>query len=261
GGPEWPPGPTMHPRRAGGRGWSSSVSSQPLSPAGSSTIVVGEKLAGRYRLDEVIGAGGMSTVFRAFDGELERVVAVKVMHAGLTLDSVSLSRFEREALTGASLGHEHIVSVLDRGSDRARPFIVLEFAGSTNLKQIVAATGALPLDQALDLAIQVADGLAFAHAHGCIHRDVKPQNVLVDGRTAKLADFGIARSQASTDAPTLAGVVLGSADYISPEQAQGKDVDERSDVYSLGAVLYELLTGEPPFTGDSFVAIATQHVT
>jgi serine/threonine-protein kinase len=237
------------------------VSPQSISPPGSSTVVVGERLAGRYRLDEVIGAGGMSMVFRAFDVELERVVAVKVLHAGMTLDSTSVSRFEREALTGASLGHEHIVSVLDRGSDGGRPFIVLEFAGSTNLKQIVEERGPLPLEEALELTIQVAHGLAFAHAHGCIHRDVKPQNVLVDGRTAKLADFGIARSQVGTDAPTLAGVVLGSSDYISPEQAQGKDVDERSDVYSLGAVLYELLTGVPPFAGESFVAIAMQHVT
>jgi serine/threonine-protein kinase len=237
------------------------VSPQSISSPGSSTVVVGERLAGRYRLDEVIGAGGMSIVFRAFDIELERVVAVKVLHAGMTVDSASVSRFQHEALTGAALGHEHIVSVLDRGSDGGRPFIVLEFAGSTNLKQLVAEHGALPVDQALELTIQVARGLAFAHAHGCIHRDVKPQNVLVDGRTAKLADFGIARSPATNDTPTLAGVVVGSADYISPEQAQGKDVDERSDVYSLGAVLYELLTGRPPFAGESFVAIAMQHVT
>jgi serine/threonine-protein kinase len=218
-------------------------------------------LAGRYRLDEVIGAGGMSIVFRGFDTELERVVAVKVLHGRMALDSAILSRFQREALTGASLGHDHIVSVLDRGSDGGRPFIVLEYAGSTNLKQMVEEHGALPVEQALELTIQVARGLAFAHAHGCVHRDVKPQNVLVDGPTAKLADFGIARSQVGTDAPTMDGVVLGSADYISPEQAQGEEVDERSDVYSLGAVLYELLTGVPPFSGESFVVIAMQHVT
>lgn len=202
----------------------------------------------------------MSTVYRAFDDELERVVAVKVLHVGMTVDSIIVSRFEREALTGASLPHENIVAVLDRGSDRGRPYIVQEFAGPTNLKQLLTENGPLPLDQALELTIQVARGLAFAHAHGCIHRDVKSQNVLVDGPRAKLADFGIAHSGAGADASTLTGTVLGSADYISPEQAQGRTVDGRSDVYSLGVVLYELLTGRLPFAGDSFVAIAMQHL-
>src|SRR5262249_15466833 len=145
---------------------------------------------------------------------------------------------------------------LDRGSDRGRPFIVQEFAGEATLKQLLTENGPLPLDHALALTIQVARGLAFAHAHGCIHRDVKSQNVLVDGLRAKLADFGIAHSRAGADAATLTGTVLGSADYISPEQAQGRTVDGRSDVYSLGVVLYELLTGELPFAGDNFVSIA-----
>jgi len=224
-------------------------------------VVVGELLAGRYRLDEVIGVGGMSTVFRGFDCDLERDVAVKVLHVGMILDSGNVSRFQREAVAGAALSHEHIVSVLDRGADRGRPFIVLEYAGRTNLKQLLVESGPLPLERALELTIQVADGLAFAHAQGCIHRDVKPHNVLIDGRTAKLADFGVARWPSANEGSTLTGSVVGSADYISPEQAQGGAVDERSDVYSLGVMLYELLTGRLPFSGDSFVAVATQHVT
>jgi eukaryotic-like serine/threonine-protein kinase len=237
------------------------VATQPLSPPTSSTVVIGELLADRYRLDEVIGVGGMSTVYRGFDCELERDVAVKVLHAGMILDSGSVSRFQREAVTGAALSHEHIVSVLDRGADRGRPFIVLEYAGRTNLKQLLGESGPLPLEQALELTIQVARGLAFAHTQGCIHRDVKPHNVLLEGHTAKLADFGIARWPSTTDRSTFTGTVVGSADYISPEQAQGGAVDERSDVYSLGVMLYELLTGRLPFTRDSFVAVATQHVT
>ena len=216
---------------------------------------------GRYRLDEVIAIGGMSTVYRGFDLELERDVAVKLLHAGMARDSASVSRFQREAVTGAALSHDHIVSVLDRGSDRGRPFIVLEYAGRTNLKQLLLESGPLAIDRALELTIQVARGLAFAHSQGCIHRDVKPQNVLLEDRTAKLGDFGVARWPAGSDHSTFTGAVVGSADYISPEQTQGGQVDERSDVYSLGVMLYELLTGQLPFTGDSFVAVATQHVT
>ena len=167
------------------------------------------------------------------------------------------------ARQGQRLGltHENIVTVIDRGDDDGRSFIVFEYAPGTTLKHLVRADGALPVERALEIALQVASGLAFAHAQGYIHRDVKPQNILVDrtGRV-KLTDFGIARALDPTNGFTHTGTVLGSADYIPPEQAQAKTVDERTDIYSLGAVLYELLTGEPPFSGDSFVAVAMKHI-
>ena len=224
-------------------------------------LMVGESLAGRYELEEVVGIGGMSHVYRARDHDLDRTVAVKVLDDRLAVDDEAVSRFQREARMAAGLAHENIVTVIDRGDDDGRPFIVFEYFAGTTLKQLVRANGPLPIDHALGLAIQVARGLAFAHASGFIHRDVKPQNVLVDRKgRAKLTDFGIARSLEAAESATITGTVLGSADYIPPEQAQASPVDERSDVYSLGVVLYELLTGELPFRGESFVAVAMQHI-
>ena len=151
--------------------------------------------------------------------------------------------------------------MIDRGEHDGRPFIVFEYVDGENLKQLVERDGPLPVEQALELAIEVARGLAFAHEKGFVHRDVKPQNVLLNGNgEAKVTDFGIARSLDVPQGVTQTGTVLGTSDYISPEQAQGRQVDEHTDVYSLGVVLYELLTGELPFTGDNFVAIAMQHI-
>ncbi len=224
-------------------------------------VGVGEVVAERYELEELLGAGGMSCVYRAHDRDLDRTVAVKVLHERLVDDSDALGRFRREAETAAGLTHENVVAVIDRGEDEGQPFIVYEYVGGTNLKQILQQTGPLPLERALRLVIQIARGLAHAHARGTIHRDVKPHNVLVDGGgQAKVTDFGIARSLTALEAFTLTGTVLGSVDYIAPEQAQGQTVDERTDVYALGVVLHELLTGELPFTGASFVEVALQHV-
>ena len=223
--------------------------------------MVGEVLADRYELDELVGAGGMSSVFRAHDRVLERTVALKLLHQRLTAEGEYVERFRREARMVAGLSHHNIVSVIDRGEHDGRPFIVFEYVAGENLKQLVERDGPLPVEQALELAIGVARGLAFAHEKGFVHRDVKPQNVLVNGNgEAKVTDFGIARSLAVPQGVTLTGTVLGTSDYISPEQAQGRQVDELTDVYSLGVVVYELLTGEPPFTGDNFVAIAMQHI-
>jgi serine/threonine-protein kinase len=222
---------------------------------------VGDLLADRYELEELVGSGGMSSVYRAHDGVLDRPVALKVLHERLTGDREYLERFRREAQMVAGLVHQNIVTVIDRGEDGGRPFIVFEYVGGENLKQLVARDGPLPVVRVLELGVQIARGLAYAHENGYVHRDVKPQNVLLNGDgEAKVTDFGIARSLDVEHGVTQTGAVLGTSDYIAPEQAQGRRAGERTDVYSLGVVLYELLTGAPPFSGENFVAVAMQHI-
>src|SRR5205823_8828194 len=170
-------------------------------------------------------------------------------------------RFRREARMVAGLLHQNIVTVIDRGEDHGCPFIVFEYVDGENLKQLVDREAPLPVDRALELAMQVARGLAFAHANGYVHRDVKPQNVLLNGDgEAKVTDFGIARSLDVNQGMTQTGTVVGTSDYIAPEQAQGQRVDEHTDIYSLGVVLYELLTNEVPYPGENFVAVAMRHI-
>jgi eukaryotic-like serine/threonine-protein kinase len=223
--------------------------------------MAGDVVADRYELEQLVGSGGMSSVFRARDRVLERTVALKVLHERLTSHNDVVERFGREAKLVAGLSHHNIVAVIDRGEDHGSPFIVFEYVAGENLKQVVGRDGALPVEQALELGIEIAGALAFAHEKGFVHRDVKPQNVLLNGKgEAKVTDFGIARPIEARDGETATGTVLGTCDYISPEQAQGRHVDELTDVYSLGVVLYELLTGEVPYTGDNFVAIAMQHI-
>jgi eukaryotic-like serine/threonine-protein kinase len=224
-------------------------------------MMPGDVLAERYELMELVGAGGMSSVYRAHDRELERTVAIKVLHERLSRDQDVVDRFGREARLVARLAHHSIVAVIDRGVYEGNPYIVFEYIDGENLKQLVGREGPLPVERALELAIAIARGLAFAHQEGFVHRDVKPQNVLLNGKgEPKVTDFGIARSLEAQEGQTQTGTVLGTCDYISPEQAQGRRVDELSDVYSLGIVLYEMLTGEVPFAGDNFVAVAMQHI-
>src|SRR5215471_8194218 len=224
-------------------------------------MMAGDVVAGRYELEQLVGSGGMSSVFRAHDRVLERTVALKVLHERLTAHSEVVDRFSREAKLVAGLSHHNIVAVIDRGDDGGSPFIVFEYIAGENLKQLLGRDGPLPVERVLELGIEIARALAFAHEKGFVHRDVKPQNVLLNGNgEAKVTDFGIARPIESQDGETATGTVLGTCDYISPEQAQGRHVDELTDVYSLGIVLYELLTGEVPYTGDNFVAIAMQHI-
>ena len=225
------------------------------------STLVGMQLNGRYRLDAQIGAGGMSTVYRAFDSVLERRVAVKLMHREIAADTDQLERFRREARSVAQLSHPHIVGVIDAGEEDGRPYIVFEYVEGETLKDRIRRMGRLPVDEAIAYAIEIARALGAAHARHIVHRDVKPQNVLIDEEgSAKVTDFGIARSLDDDEGLTADGRVLGTTDYVSPEQALGHDVNGQSDIYSLGVVLYEMLVGDVPFHGENQVAVAMKHV-
>jgi serine/threonine-protein kinase len=215
----------------------------------------------RYELEELVGSGGMSSVYKAHDTLLERAVALKILHEHHLDDNEYVERFRREARTVAQLSHPNIVTVIDRGDADGQPFIVFEYVDGKTLDKVLARRGALPVDQALEIAIACARGLAFAHKHGLVHRDVKPQNILLDGgRRPKVTDFGIARSLNVKKGVTQTGTVLGTSNYIAPEQARGERSGAESDVYSLGVVLYEVLTGRVPFDGDNFVTVALRHI-
>ncbi|MGZ5333898.1 MAG: protein kinase domain-containing protein [Solirubrobacterales bacterium] len=220
----------------------------------------GTVLSGRYRLESKLGSGGMSTVYLAQDEVLDRPVAVKLLHREISEEADQLERFRREARAAARLSHPNLVSVIDAGEDEGRPYIVFEYVEGHTLKKRIQQEGEMPVDEAIAYAIEIGRGLIAAHGRKLIHRDVKPQNVLIDrdGR-AKVTDFGIARSLES-EGMTATGRVLGTTDYVSPEQAMGEDVDERSDVYSLGVVLYEMLTGDVPFSAETQVGVAMKHV-
>ncbi|HEU4449084.1 MAG TPA: protein kinase [Gaiellaceae bacterium] len=223
---------------------------------------VGDLIADRYELEELVGSGGMASVYRAHDRVLERRVAIKVLHEHFSHDPEYVERFRREARAIARLAHPNVVTVIDRGDWEGCQFIVFEHVEGETLKSLVSREGPLPVRRALELAHQIGRALAFAHELEIVHRDVKPQNVLVDADgTAKVGDFGIARELDADDALTETGTLLGSGHYVSPEQASGERADEAGDQYSLGVVLYELLTGEVPYPGENVMSIAMRHVT
>ena len=232
---------------------------------------LGTVIGGRYRLDAEIGRGGMSTVYRAFDLVLERAVANKLMHRETAADADQLERFRREARSVAQLNHPHVVTVIDAGEEsspddthtgeaRSTPYIVLEYVDGETLKDVIRREGPLEIPQAIAYAIEIARALGVAHERQIVHRDVKPHTVLISEEGgAKITDFGIARTL-TEEGLTMAGRVLGTTDYVSPEQALGQAVTGQSDLYSLGVVLFEMLTGDVPYHASSPVAVAMKHV-
>src|ERR1700683_4747531 len=214
----------------------------------------------RYELNHLIARGGMAEVYRAHDRLLDRPVALKVLFSELSIDRSFVERFRREAQAAANLSHPNIVPVFDWGEDTGTYFIVMEFIDGRPLSSILKSAGPLSAERTADVGAHVAAALGFAHRHGVIHRDVKPGNVLItEEQQVKVTDFGIARALNTEESLTQTGAVMGTATYFSPEQAEGIGVDARSDICSLGVVLFEMATGRPPFLGETPVAVASKH--
>ena len=222
--------------------------------------MIGRVLDNRYELVEFVGKGGMAIVYRAIDHRTGHSVAVKILQPEFNQDAEFLSRFEREAMTASKMSHHNIVNLLDVGQDREIRFLVMEYVRGRTLKEVIRQKGALPPAVAAQIGIRILSALQHAHDNGIIHRDIKPQNILVhsDGHI-KVADFGIARVAGSNTISTEDSV-MGSVHYFSPEQAKGENVTNVSDLYSVGVTLYEMMTGQPPFDGETPVAIALQHI-
>jgi beta-lactam-binding protein with PASTA domain/predicted Ser/Thr protein kinase len=214
---------------------------------------------GRYKIIRKLGSGGMANVYLAEDQELGRRVAIKILNERHANDEQFVDRFRREAKHAAGLSHPNIVAIYDRGEAEGTYYIAMEYLDGRSLKELIVARGPAPVSVAIDYARKILDALRFAHRNGIVHRDIKPHNVIVDAEgRVKVTDFGIARAGASQ--MTEVGSIIGTAQYLSPEQAKGAPVDQTSDLYSVGIVLYELLTGKVPFTGDSPVEIAMKHI-
>lgn len=222
--------------------------------------MIGRILAGRYKLVSIIGNGGMSIVYKAIDLRTGHDVAIKVLRPEFKQDAEFLERFDREALAASKMSHHNIVNLLDVGEDKDNRFIVMEYVEGKTLKQVIKEKGRLSPQVTTQIAIRILSALQHAHKNGIIHRDIKPQNVLVHSEgLIKVSDFGIAR-MADTKTISKADSVMGSVHYFSPEQAKGEPVTERSDLYSVGVVMYEMLTGHVPFDGETPVAVAMQHI-
>ncbi|MDX6255719.1 MAG: eukaryotic-like serine/threonine-protein kinase [Frankiales bacterium] len=223
--------------------------------------LVGRVLDGRYRIQERIARGGMATVYRAVDLRLDRPVAVKVMHSSLAEDPDFVSRFTREAKAAARLSHPNVVAVFDQGSDSGIVFLVMEYVAGVTLRDVIKEHGRLSPRQALDVVAPILSALDAAHTAGIVHRDIKPENVLIagDGRV-KVADFGLARAIADSNLTATTGLLIGTAAYLAPEQIERGTADPRTDLYAAGIVLFELLTGKPPYEGATPMAVVFKHV-
>ena len=223
-------------------------------------IMKGQKINDRYQIIKSIGEGGMANVYLAYDTILDRNVAVKVLRGDLATDEKFVRRFQREALSASSLSHPNIVEVYDVGEDNGQYYIVMEYIEGCQLKQLLKKRGRLTLSEVIDIMLQITDGLSVAHDAYIIHRDIKPQNIMIlDSGLVKITDFGIAMAMNSTQL-TQTNSVMGSVHYLPPEQANGKGSTLQSDIYSMGILMYELLTGELPYKGDNAVEIALKHL-
>lgn len=226
-------------------------------------MTIGTVLSGRYVVEEIVGTGGMAVVYRAWDSKLKKIVAVKVLRPEYQQDAEFLRRFSREAEAASKVSHENIVGMYDVGSDGDTRYIVMEYIDGTTLKEMICQMGHLGPDAVVRMGIRILAAVDHAHKNGIVHRDIKPQNILVDSQgCVKVADFGIARlkAQQTTRIADVNSSALGSVHYISPEQASGEVADEKSDLYSVGIVLYEMLVGHVPFDGDTAVSVALKHV-
>ncbi len=217
-------------------------------------------LDGRYQIERLLGDGGMARVYLGRDLRLNRPVAIKIPHSHLMTDPDFLARFRHEAHAAAMVSHPNLVDVYDVGQDGDQHYIVMEYVAGSTLKQLINREAPFAIPRAVRIGEQIARGLHAAHRAGLIHRDIKPQNIIVtDDGQVRITDFGVAKSHLST-AMTETGITLGTVDYIAPEQAQGRPATPQSDIYALGVVLYEMLTGRLPFTGDTPVAVAMKHI-
>ena len=225
-------------------------------------MTTGQRTLGdRYEVGDLLGVGGMAEVYLGRDNRLGRDVAIKLLRSENSSDPSFIARFRREAQSAASLNHPNIVSVYDTGEDNATPYIVMEYVEGRTLRDVLRAEGPMYPRRALEVVAEVCSALAFSHAAGIIHRDIKPANVMLTRSGAiKVMDFGIARAMTTSMTMTQTSAVLGTAQYLSPEQARGDHVDARSDVYSSGCLLYELMTGRPPFVSDTPMAVALAHL-
>lgn len=233
----------------------------PSNPAGNSASLVGQLVDNRYQVTSLLARGGMATVYLATDTRLDRIVALKVMHPHLASDPGFVARFQREARSAARLSHPHVVGVYDQGESDGQVYLAMEYIPGRTLRDVLNDYGPLTLEQALVLLDPVVEALDAAHTAGFVHRDIKPENVLIsdDGRV-KVADFGLARAVASTESTQTAGMIIGTVTYLSPEQVERGDADARSDIYSTGILLFEMITSQVPHSGDSPLSIAYQHV-
>jgi beta-lactam-binding protein with PASTA domain/tRNA A-37 threonylcarbamoyl transferase component Bud32 len=227
----------------------------------SSDDLVGTIVDGRYQIDAFIARGGMATVYRATDLRLDRTVALKVMHPHLATDPDFVSRFQREAKAAARLTHPHVVGVFDQGTEGEQVYLAMEYVKGRTLRDVLNEYGPLTPEQALVIVEPILEALNAAHAAGFVHRDIKPENILIadDGRV-KVADFGLARALTTSDKSQTQGVIMGTVAYLAPEQVERGEADERTDIYATGVVFFEMITGAVPYTGDSPIAVAFQHV-